>query len=289
MAFSLPLHATINGLQVAKQHQSQGVSAAATINGSQATKQHHSHKVSTAHFHSPTVDSNFEDGEVYASTLVAEALDLEEEYGGFSVKPNFLFCSDNHFHEDSINGGSKTGGSKKVGQADNLAGASITAAQTSEGAHPNPYTSHGKAKGHDPLATNITCCGLQHLSLAILKGAKCASAHLSYPPHHYTNAESRKAQAPTGCTTVTVTTQHNTLTSPSSMGNTVASQHDGLISPSIGVACPSAKVGYSDTACPSTPNVTFQGQAPFTADTFQQLLPVPLASPVSIVGKTSQP
>ncbi|KAA8550037.1 hypothetical protein F0562_001721 [Nyssa sinensis] len=43
-----------------------------------------------------------------------EALDLEEEYGGFFVNSNFLFGSDNHFTDESINGGSNVGGSGKA-------------------------------------------------------------------------------------------------------------------------------------------------------------------------------
>ncbi|KAA8538280.1 hypothetical protein F0562_027897 [Nyssa sinensis] len=42
------------------------------------------------------------------------------------------------------------------GKEDNLAGVSILVGQTSEGAHPNLYTAHGKAKGHAALPTDHT-------------------------------------------------------------------------------------------------------------------------------------
>ncbi|KAA8531333.1 hypothetical protein F0562_006042 [Nyssa sinensis] len=119
----------------AKQHKSQGISMAASFNGSHLNKYHHAHGVSDSHAQGATTVSNFEDGEVYASTPVAvmpdsparltwadqassgefipkEALDLEEEYGGFSVNSEFIFGQDNHFPEVSINEGYNTGGSK---------------------------------------------------------------------------------------------------------------------------------------------------------------------------------
>ncbi|KAA8525795.1 hypothetical protein F0562_007650 [Nyssa sinensis] len=242
MAFSLPSHATINGLQAAKQHKSQGISAAASFNGSHLNKYHHAHGVSDNHAQGATAVSNFEDGEVYASTPVAampdsparltwvdqassgefipkEALDLEEEYGGFSVNSEFLFGQDNHFPEVSINRGYNTGGSETVGQ-------------TSEGAHPNLCAAHGKAKGHAALPTDHTDCA------------------------------------------ATVTSKFNTLASSSSVGNTVPSQHEGLISPSARVTCPSIIVGCSDTAHPPTPNVAIQAQAPSNVDQVQPLQPV---------------
>ncbi|KAA8542886.1 hypothetical protein F0562_024038 [Nyssa sinensis] len=235
MVFSPPSHATISSLQAAKQHKSQGISAAASFNGSHINKHHHAHGVFDTHAQGATVVSNFEDGEVYASTPVAamhdsltrltwadqassgefipkEALDLEEEYGGFSVNSEFLFGQDNHFLEVSINGGYNTGGFETGprgtgplvnppqilhatdGQEDNLTGVSILVRQTSEGAHPNLYAAHGKAKGHAALPTDHTDC------------------------------------------TTTVTSKFNTLASSSSMGNTVPSQHEGLISPSVGVS-----------------------------------------------------
>ncbi|KAA8531328.1 hypothetical protein F0562_006037 [Nyssa sinensis] len=40
-----------------------------------------------------------------------EALDLEEEYGEFSINPDFLLCSDDHSHGDTSNGRSKVEGS----------------------------------------------------------------------------------------------------------------------------------------------------------------------------------
>ncbi|KAA8538282.1 hypothetical protein F0562_027895 [Nyssa sinensis] len=39
-----------------------------------------------------------------------EALDLEEEYGGFSVNTDFLLCSNNHSHGEATNGRSKEKG-----------------------------------------------------------------------------------------------------------------------------------------------------------------------------------
>ncbi|KAA8538291.1 hypothetical protein F0562_027886 [Nyssa sinensis] len=317
MVFSPPSHATINGLQAAKQHKSQGISTAALFNGSHINKHHHAHRVSDTHAQGATAVSNFEDGEVYANTPVAamhhsptrltwadqassvefipkEALDLEEEYCGFSVNSESLLGQDNHFPEVSINGGYNTGGSetgecrtrsklatgkkpysaiqpqqsrfpaiRKVtvqplativaiqwhtqradpigdGQEDNLAGVFILVGQTSEGAHPNLYAAHGKAKGHAALPTDHTKC------------------------------------------TATVTSKFNTLASSSSVGNTVPSQHEGLISLSTGVACPSIKVGCSDTAHPPTPNVALQVQAPSNVDQVQPLQPAPIPKPVSI-------
>ncbi|KAA8529749.1 hypothetical protein F0562_034151 [Nyssa sinensis] len=248
MAFSPLSHAMINALQVAKQHKSQGISAAASFNGSHLNKYHDAHGVSDSHAQGATAVSNFEDEEVNASTLVAamhdslarltwvdqassgefipkEALDLEEEYGGFSINSEFLFGQDNHFPEVSINGGYNMGGSETVGQ-------------TSEGAHPNLCAAHGKAKR--------ACCSTDH----------------------------------TDCT-ATITSKFNTLASSLSVGNTVPSQHEGLISPSAGVACPSIIAGCFDTAHPPTPNVAIQVQAPSNVDQVQPLQPATYTPPLT--------
>ncbi|KAA8542877.1 hypothetical protein F0562_024029 [Nyssa sinensis] len=325
MAFSLPSNATINGVQAAKQDKSQGISTAASCKGSHIKKYHHAHGVSDTHAQGATVASSGE-------FIPKEALDLEEEYGGFLVNSEFLFRQGNHFPEVSINGGYNTGGSetgecrtrsklatgkkpysavqpqqsrfptiRKVtvqppvtivaiqlhtqranpiggralphthivsslgsggtgplvnppqilpatnGQEDNLVGVSILVGQTSEGAHPNLYAAHEKAKGHAALPIDHTDC------------------------------------------TAIVTLKFNTLASSSSVGNTVPSQHEGLISPSAGVACPSIKVGCSDTAHPPTPNVALQVQAPSNVDHVQPLQPTPIPKPVGTFGKIYQP
>ncbi|KAA8521353.1 hypothetical protein F0562_012028 [Nyssa sinensis] len=94
------------------------------------------HLVPSTHPHAPTV-SNFEDGEGYARPPVAavrdspsrltwadqassgefipkEALDLEEEYGGFSVNPDFLHCVDAHPHGISKYGVSATAAESRL-------------------------------------------------------------------------------------------------------------------------------------------------------------------------------
>ncbi|KAA8538862.1 hypothetical protein F0562_025554 [Nyssa sinensis] len=108
----------------------------ATVHGSNINKSHHAHGVSTTHLQDSTAIRNFEDEEVHASTSVAvlhnspsrltwaeqassgefipkEALDLEEEYGGFSVNSDFLIDSVNQYTEEVINGGSNTDGAER--------------------------------------------------------------------------------------------------------------------------------------------------------------------------------
>ncbi|KAA8544607.1 hypothetical protein F0562_022622 [Nyssa sinensis] len=238
-----------------KQHKSQGISAATSFNGSHLNKYHHAHGVSDSHAQGATTASSGE-------FIPKEALDLEEEYGGFSVNSEFLFGQDNHFPEVSINGGYNTGGFETGprgtgplvnppqillatdGQEDNLAGVSILVGQTIEGADPNLCAAHGKAKGHAALPTD----------------------HTDY--------------------TATVTSKFNTLASSSSVGNTVPSQHERLISPSAGVACPSIIVGCSDTAHPPTPNVAIQAQAPYNVDQVQPLQPALALQPTSCYPHT---
>ncbi|KAA8544602.1 hypothetical protein F0562_022627 [Nyssa sinensis] len=112
------------------------VATIATVHGSHINKSYHAHGVSATHLQDSTAIRNFEDEEVYASTPVValhnspsrltwaeqassgefipkEALDLEEEYGGFSVNSNFLIDSVNQYTEEVINGGSNTDGAEK--------------------------------------------------------------------------------------------------------------------------------------------------------------------------------
>ncbi|KAA8517410.1 hypothetical protein F0562_017703 [Nyssa sinensis] len=248
-----PSHATINGLQPAKQHKFQGISAAASFNGSHLNKYHHAHGASDSHAQGATVVSNFEDGEVYASTpavampdspakltwadqassgefIPKEALDLEEEYDGFSVNSEFLFGQDNHFRKVSINGGYNTGGSET--------GECRTGSRLATGK--KPYSTVQPQQSRFPAIRKVT---VQPLATTV-----AIQPHTQRADH-------------TDCT-ATVTSKINMLASSSSVGNTVPSQHEGLISPSAGVACPSIIVGCSDTAHPPTPNVAIQAQAP---------------------------
>ncbi|KAA8542891.1 hypothetical protein F0562_024043 [Nyssa sinensis] len=87
---------------------------------------------------------------------------------------------------------------------------------------------------------------------------------------------------------VTVKPQFTTLASPSSMDKIDASQHDGRVSPSARVACPSAKFSYPNTACASTPNISLQSQALSTTDIDQPPLLAPIARFDSTVGKSYQ-
>ncbi|KAA8534653.1 hypothetical protein F0562_032170 [Nyssa sinensis] len=127
---------TFNGSLTNKYHHSQKVATIAKVNGSHINKYHHAHGVSATHIQYPAAIRNFEDGEVYASTPIAalhnspsrltwadqasseefipkEALDLEEEYGGFSVNSDFLIESVNQSTEEGVNRGSNTGGAKQ--------------------------------------------------------------------------------------------------------------------------------------------------------------------------------
>ncbi|KAA8517417.1 hypothetical protein F0562_017710 [Nyssa sinensis] len=250
---SPPSHATVNGLQAAKQHKSQGISATASFNGSLLNKYHHAHRVSDSPAQGATAVSNFEDGEVYASTPVAampdsparltwadqassgefipkEALDLEEEYGGFSVNSEFLFSQDNHFPEVSINGGYNTGGSE-TGEC-HIRSRLVTGKK--------PYSVVQPQQSRFPAIRRVT--------------VQPPATTIAIQPH-------TQSADHIDCT-VTVTSKFNMLASSSSVGNTVPSQHEGLISPFAGVACSSIIIGYSDTAHPPTPNVVIQAQAP---------------------------
>ncbi|KAA8521350.1 hypothetical protein F0562_012031 [Nyssa sinensis] len=88
MASSQSLHAATNGLHVAKEP---------------SRSLHAKHPVRL------TWADQANSGE----SISKEALDLEKEYGGFLVNPDFLLCIDNHFHGDAKNGGSKKGGLDK--------------------------------------------------------------------------------------------------------------------------------------------------------------------------------
>ncbi|KAA8517832.1 hypothetical protein F0562_015303 [Nyssa sinensis] len=248
-----PSHATINGLQVAKQHESQGTSAAASFNGSHLNKYDHAHGVSDSQAQGATAVSNFENGEVYASTLVVAmpdsptrltradqassgefipkvALDLEEEYGGFLVNSEFLFGQDNHFPKVSINGGYNTGGFET--------GECRTRSKLATGK--KPYTAVQPQQSRFPAIRKVTV----------------------QPPATTVAIQTHTQRADHTDCTATVTSKFNTLASSSSMGNTVPHQHEGLISPSAGVACPLIIIDCSDTAYPLTPNIAIQAQAP---------------------------
>ncbi|KAA8544603.1 hypothetical protein F0562_022626 [Nyssa sinensis] len=121
MAFS-PSHAMINGLQAAKQNKSQGISTAASFNGSHLNKYHHAHGVSHTPAQGATVLThqislvarthmaphegiaacprsksagspfllswaNLADSGEY---IPKEALELEKDYGGFTLNFDFL-------------------------------------------------------------------------------------------------------------------------------------------------------------------------------------------------------
>ncbi|KAA8544604.1 hypothetical protein F0562_022625 [Nyssa sinensis] len=136
MAFFQSLHATINGLEAAKEssrslHAKKPCSSFSDgVPQSLQCQEINYLSVEAALSHDLTAVSDFEDGEVYVNTLVVsvhdsplrltwadqassgefipnDALDLEEECGGFSVNPNFLLCTDNLFHGDSNYGGSR--------------------------------------------------------------------------------------------------------------------------------------------------------------------------------------
>ncbi|KAA8542878.1 hypothetical protein F0562_024030 [Nyssa sinensis] len=180
-----------------------------------------------------------------------EALDLEEEYGGFSVNSEFLFGQGNHFPEVSINGGYNTGGS----ETDECR----TRSKLATGK--KPYSAVQPQQSRFPAISKVTIQP-PATTVAIQPHTQWAD-HTDY--------------------TATVTSKFNTLASSSSVGNTVPSQHEGLISPSAGVACLSIIVGCSDTAHPPTPNVAVQAQAPSNPCSRMALGPpgqhVPLANP----------
>ncbi|KAA8546949.1 hypothetical protein F0562_003378 [Nyssa sinensis] len=143
MAFSQSLHAKINGLHVveekeptcslhAKVPQPLFCQEPNHLPSTMVVAQNDLPNVVFA-TRSPEVTANdFEDGEVFTNTPVVvesdspsrltwagrassgefipqEALELEEEYGGFSVNPNFLHCSVNHSHGETNNGGGTKG------------------------------------------------------------------------------------------------------------------------------------------------------------------------------------
>ncbi|KAA8524191.1 hypothetical protein F0562_010378 [Nyssa sinensis] len=360
MAFSSSSSAVTNGLQATKHHQSQGVSATTTFNG-------------------PTAIRNFEDGEVYASTPIAamhdspsrltladqassgefipkEALDLEEEYGGFSVNSDFLIDSVNQYTKEIINGGSNTGGAEKgkcctlskpvtikkfnpsnqAQQSRSPTASKVTVQPTASLETIQSITQHAAPTGggtltHSHSASSIGLSGtgrlatipkitptvadqerhiatqraaptgggtltLSHLVSSLeLKGTGPLASLPEITPA-VVGQEGRLTDAPitvghssdVNSCAVTVNPQFTTLAPPSSMDKISASQHDGRVSPSTRVACPSAEISYPDTAYASTPNIFLQGQAPSTADIDQPLLPVPIARSDSTVGKSYQ-
>ncbi|KAA8521354.1 hypothetical protein F0562_012027 [Nyssa sinensis] len=204
-----------------------------------------------------------------------EALDLEEEYCGFSVNSEFLFGQDNHFLEVSINGGYSTGGSETVAiqphtqRADPVGGGALP--------HTHIVSSLGPRRTgpllNPPQIMLATDGQKDNLAgVSILVGQTSEGAHPNLcAAHEKAKAHAALSTDHTNCT-ATVTSKFNTLASSSSVGNTVFSQHEGLISPSAGVACPSIKGSCSDTAHPLT-NVAIQVQAPSNVDQVQPLQP----------------
>ncbi|KAA8529762.1 hypothetical protein F0562_034138 [Nyssa sinensis] len=240
---------------------------------------HHAHGVSTTHIQDPTAIRNFEDGEVYASTPVAaldnspsrltwadqassgefipkKALDLEEEYGGFSVNSDFLIESVNQSTEEVINGGCNTGGAEQglrgTGRSDTIPEIKPTVGGQEGVACPSVNISR----------SDTTCSSTLNISL---QGQD--SLLVDMDPPLLLKAIATPCAAPTGgghssdidSCAVTINPQFTTLASPSSMDKTDASQHDGRMLPSARVACPSAKTSYLDIAYASTPNISLQG------------------------------
>ncbi|KAA8529757.1 hypothetical protein F0562_034143 [Nyssa sinensis] len=271
-----------------------------------------------------TAVSNFEEREVYASTPVAamhdsptrltwadqassgefipkEALDLEEEGGSETSE-----CRT----RSKLATGQKTYSPVQLQKSRFPAICKVTVQPTAAtvaiqphmqradpiggGALPHSHTvSPLGSRGTGPLVNPpqiMSAIDGQEDNLAsvsILVGQTSEGAHPNLCAAH----EKAKGHAalPTDHTdcTATITSRFNMLASSSSVGYNVPSQHEGLISPSVGVACPSVKVGCSDTAHPPTPNVALKVQVPSNVDQVQPLQPTPIPKLVSTFEKIS--
>ncbi|KAA8537207.1 hypothetical protein F0562_029661 [Nyssa sinensis] len=196
------------------------------------------HIVPSTHPHVPAAVSNFEDGEVYASPLVVavrdspsrltwadqasngdfipkEALDVEEEYGGFSANSDFLLYVDAQLHGTSDYEGSTKGGTgrgelpvrAKLASSQNLSSQISSAesgmAQAMLGCSDKAYspTQHAPttaAAFHQLLNANsstVDMFGRDELPTR----ATLASPQNSYPSSLYSYAESRMAHAQANC------------------------------------------------------------------------------------------
>ncbi|KAA8525796.1 hypothetical protein F0562_007651 [Nyssa sinensis] len=84
-----------------------------------------------------------------------EALELEEDYGGFSVNPDFLRCSDVH-------GDTNNGGYKKRGPGRGEVQARVERASTHLSYPPCPYPNAENRRAQAPFDCKSVTAGLYH-------------------------------------------------------------------------------------------------------------------------------